>query len=363
MDIKKFEFLDLSSNSAKKQSVDDSEDNNLISNQPEKSNDYDANMHDANSHDAAETANTDNINQENIAAEDIALSDNNNDNSNALENGISHSSDDVNNSQAVNSEKLFTQEELDNLVKEAYQNGYDNALEDNQEKMAEQQKILQENDVKLFNDLLAKISLDFATFTKEYWDNFKILENNCINLSYDIMVTLTDEIIAKDNLPVIKNAIAHALKYINDTPQITIKINPQYVKKLEENLDNILAGAAFWGEIKVQSDNNLSNIDIKLEWNKAQIICSYDNIKANIKDIIDEATAVTITTEDSANDEKISATNDAEPAREEPAKEDGQDESVNDTYNTNNEDMTAHSEDISANNEVILAHSESNKDL
>lgn len=183
-------------------------------------------------------------------------------------------------------QQVFSEEEVELAKKlgfqEGHQAGYDQGYQKAMEEISERDAVAQ-NDIQMTLEQLGK---GFTDFTTHYWDHQKTMEANTIMLAHDIAQKLTADTSDEDTLSKITHLIQRILPTISDEPNISILVHPSMEPIISGHLDVIMSSSPFWGEIKLQTDSNMTISDVTIQWENGSFVYSQTEIKHRVDQLI-----------------------------------------------------------------------------
>lgn len=157
-------------------------------------------------------------------------------------------------------EIFYTQKDLDEAKKIAYEQGLEQGIK--QQSLSEEQFKIQA--LEALNTIIRKIE---EIGNERTHTHITDLSNGCAELAFAIANKICDEDGGKLDQNMIKNFISDNVKFFVDEAFITIKLSPQVYSYLSKEIEELCKKNNFIGKITFTVDNNFEPNDCTIEFN------------------------------------------------------------------------------------------------
>ncbi len=182
----------------------------------------------------------------------------------------------VKNDEPVYIPPTYTQEQLDEEIKKAKDEGISLGKKEF-EKSAEKSEI----------DALLVIEKQISDIKLLIEQQSQQQETDFINLCKVMFKKLMPEMEKKYGFDEIESIIKQSMPKLTKEPRLKILINEALTPKLKEKLTDIVKKVGFLGKIVIQSNEDLKLSDIKIEWDKGGITRDSDIIMSEMDAVLD----------------------------------------------------------------------------
>jgi len=170
-------------------------------------------------------------------------------------------------------------EEIETISKESYQKGWDDALDTNR------------NDVELLCQSLNNAIADLKCERDNIW---KKCEKGIIKLAFAIAKKAVYEEVSQSNSKVIENIVNDAINKVKENKILSIRVNPEDIKRLEEIKTTGLQGTLEAYELisdngitrggcKVVTDCGSVDAMVETRWN--EIVSAFEELDLEMEDM------------------------------------------------------------------------------
>jgi flagellar assembly protein FliH len=177
-------------------------------------------------------------------------------------------------------EKKRKEEEIENITKESYQKGWDEALEKNRD------------DVSLISQSMNKVIEDLKNERDDYW---RKCEEGIIKLSFAIAKKAVYEDISQSNGKIIERVVSDAIKRVKEKNILSVYVNPDDAERLKtmETSGSSNAGKTYEivnddkisrGGCKVVTDCGGVDAMVETRWNEIVLSFGEYNIETEGKE-------------------------------------------------------------------------------
>lgn len=177
--------------------------------------------------------------------------------------------------QDQNDKPMYSQNQVDEMINSATQNGYNQAIED--------QKSSEENKTHgLMMEIANKLSLVFA---KESENNYEALLNN-LSITKTIIKKIIPTISKKEAYLEIEKFIQDNYKNFYKEKSLTFYVNSEIFDIIKENLEKYSKDFNFENKYQIFPDNNIEITDCRIEWETGGIEKNTNEIWEKIDQLI-----------------------------------------------------------------------------
>jgi flagellar assembly protein FliH len=186
----------------------------------------------------------------------------------------------------------FSEDEISEAKRTSYAKGKKEGLEE-----------AENGHIRHIDDLVQKITENFSTLFAEEDSRVSLYERETIELFNCVFKKIYPTINEKFGLEEVKKIIEMTLENHRTTPEIIIEVPPEYVKDIQEQMDNAIKNIHSTGECSVKANNSLSAGDCRLTWNSGGTSRDHNAISEQIGKLVQDTLAEKPHVQDNDSDE------------------------------------------------------------
>ena len=177
----------------------------------------------------------------------------------------------------IEPEKTFTEEELEEKVRQAEEIGYEKGFRSAAEGLdAENKNLLTALTAKIENIINANCSIK-TELEKQFAEMSKLLIKKVIP---PLQNEYADKIVA--------DFIKENFDNIKDESKLTFYLNPETINSAQEVISKIADASDFEGKISIHKDDSLGKSEARIEWENGGVECKSEELIGAVTNLLDE---------------------------------------------------------------------------